>query len=156
MSNKHTPKVSGAITNSKKLIAPRPPHKKINENPNPKLVMESSQTPIEQWIEEHFDKIHLNFLIDFNSYKRGCKELLTYLGLQDQPDPKGWIIEAKHRFNTSEGLGYRNQHLESEIERLKEALTKIYTCDVKIENYMGDYAIVVRLREIADKALKGE
>jgi len=46
----------------------------------------------------------------------------------------------------------RMLELQAENEKLKEALAKIYTCDVSVcEN---QYEIIYKLREIADKALK--
>jgi len=67
---------------------------------------ETTPTPIEKWIEESRNKSWPKqkglsvtacnrTMAKKVAYTKGCKELLSYLGLSDIPDPKKWVEEIK-------------------------------------------------------------
>jgi len=97
--------------------------------------MSNKHTPIEQWIDEN------TFICNVV-----CKKLLTYLGLQDQPDPKKWVEQMKQvdSFDILQ-MAKANSDLQAENERLREALKHIKAGT--IEQFCHD---------LANEALKGE
>jgi hypothetical protein len=133
-----------------------------------------NKTEIEKWIEETSNvyKLRSSASVFQESHKNdftiGCNQLLTYLGL-DMPDPKKWVEDGKdsHRKyllvrSNNKAKATIIEQLQAENERLKEALARIYTCDVSV--CKTEFEMIFKLREIAEQshpdlnkqALKGE
>jgi len=107
-------------------------------------IKENDKSVIEQWIEEnskgyakksneggeHLPKHKLFLEYAESDFKEGCKELLTYLGLQDQPEPKKWVEIITDAANLKTlgmvkqfgELFIEKQKLQAENKMLKEAL----------------------------------
>lgn len=96
-------------------------------------IKENEKTSIEQWIEESnpYDS-----QVPVKAFNYGCNKLLTYLGLQDQSDPKKWVEEMKvneqvwnDRVQMYENTQDRNtrlyEQLQSENKKLKKLISKV-------------------------------
>ena len=103
---------------------------------------EAKHTPIEQWIEENRNKCYPKQKGITNTesnksmakkvaFTRGCKELLTYLGLSGIDNPREWVevtkeerVEAHVSFwkEKAENNQWRCNQLQSEITKLKSEL----------------------------------
>jgi len=99
-----------------------------------------NKTPIQEWIETKANDYAISscngqFPIEYNreqvirhvflDYSQGCKELLTYLGLQDIPDPK---LEIEALRQTQKDYATKSADLimaRAENERLKECFDNV-------------------------------
>lgn len=87
------------------------------------------KTPINEWLIKESNL--RNIEVDYDPFfVIACKKLLTYLGLQDIPDPKKWVEEMKSEewckgYQASERQSIYPkicEQLQAENERLKEEL----------------------------------
>ena len=117
-----------------------------------------NKTPIEQWIEESRNKCYPKQKGITNTesnksmakkvaFTRGCKELLTYLGLSGIDNPREWVevtkeerVEAHVSFwkEKAENNQWRCNQLQSEITKLKSELkqAKAEAWDECVETYV--------------------
>lgn len=115
-----------------------------------------NKTPIQEWIEKESNLRNMEFDYD-PFFVITCRKLLTYLGLQDIPDPK-LEIEALRQMQKDYATKSADLIMaRAEDERLREALMKIYTLNIPPQMITDThFHTVVALRTIADNALKGE
>ena len=118
-----------------------------------------NKTPIEQWIEENRNKCYPKQKGITNTesnksmakkvaFTRGCKELLTYLGLSGIDNPREWVevtkeerVEAHVSFwkEKAENNQWRCNQLQSEITKLKSEL-KQAKAEAWDEGYKSGYS----------------
>lgn len=107
---------------------------------------QNKQTPIELWVKENnYHDNQYGLKEKCHAFRLGCDRLLTYLGLQDQPDPKKWVEEMKYLDQSELAENQRKQkdlltyakidQLQAENETLKRANDDM---DVTILNYQLD------------------
>jgi hypothetical protein len=105
-----------------------------------------NKSVIEQWIEEN-RKMH------WVAYYTACKELLSYLGLQDQPDPK-LEIEALRQMQQDYATKTADLIIaRAENERLKKALKKIKYMTVRKYSIEDNGPELKKAIEIAKQVL---
>lgn len=131
------------------------------------------ETEISKWIEESakayskksteggekLPKYSLYLEYAETDFKEGCKELLTHLFLQDQPDPKKYIQELSEREElgiTIDTMFESIAKLQAENERLKEALKEILEGKGRYSSDKFTHAIntIDDMKTIAKEALK--
>jgi hypothetical protein len=121
--------------------------------------MDSKQTPIEQWIEENRLKYDISEQkriggIAAIHFSDACKELLTYLGLQDINDPKNHIRHLEFRANEGLQTSKELEDFKENAERLSLKYSfKIESLEVENERLKS---VLKTLKKDAEMAISGE